>query len=187
MPRHIHLHLTIQPGSTITIGHDEIKVAPSNGETKASNVSATATSNGAATSGPTGEEASEAVLLDPTVEAAAQRLASSGSSQNVRTLVDGLHEEGYQFEPASALRAGSTPQNYMRVIDPRHSRYAVAYLTPTYIEFTRFALQLAPDLATLPGGVKRGDTGVKFSHIESARPGLDAAKLLKEQSRNAGS
>ena len=60
----------------------------------------------------------------------------------------------------------------------------MAYLTPTYLEFTPFALQLVPGLVALPGAEPR-DTGVKFSHIKNAKLPLDAAKLYMEQSRKA--
>jgi hypothetical protein len=60
----------------------------------------------------------------------------------------------------------------------------VAYLTPTYLEFTPFALQLVPDLASLPGAEPRS-SGVKFSYIKSAEQTLDAAKQYMEQSRKA--
>jgi hypothetical protein len=178
MPRHSHTHLhftinlTIQPGGTI----DEITVT-SNGESRAAEssadtVSATVPGNGQA------EE-----TLDPTVEAAVKRLASSGYSRHIPTLVNGLHEAGYQFIPAGSVV--DNPQNYIRVMDLQNSRYAVAYMTPTYIEFTRAAGHW-DGLAALPGAEVRGTTGIKFSHVASAKPGLDAAKLLMELSRKEG-
>jgi hypothetical protein len=123
-------------------------------------------------------------LTDARLEAAIQRLGRSGASPNTRTIAEDLRSLGYHYVPAKSTKGGS-PENYLRAIDSRRSTTAVAYLTPTYLEFTPFALQLVPGLASLPGGEMR-DSGVKFSHINNAKPALDAAKLYIERSRKAG-
>jgi len=127
---------------------------------------------------------SDGTLTGAQLEAAIQRLGKSGSSPNVRIVAEDVRSLGYQYIPAKSTKGGS-PENYLRAIDSRRGTTAVAYLTPTYLEFTPFALQLVPGLTSLPDAEVRG-SGVKFSHIKSAKPALDAAKLYMEQSRKAG-
>jgi hypothetical protein len=166
--RHIHLHLTIQPGSTVhvAIGDDgHITAASVNGEPRSVAASDSASSDG--------------TLTGARLEAAIQRLGRSGASPNARAIVEGLRSLGYQF-----LQSNKT-DNYLRAIDPRGGTTAVAYLWPTYLDFTRYALQLAPGLASMPEAQPR-DSGVKFLHIESVEPALDAARLYMEESSKAG-
>jgi hypothetical protein len=54
--------------------------------------------------------------------------------------------------------------------------YGMGYLTPTLFTFSR-ALD-RERLARLPGATLTGSS-VSFSHVESAQPGLDAARLLQ--------
>jgi hypothetical protein len=129
-------------------------------------------------------DSSDGTLTGARLEAAIQRLGRSGVSPNVRTVAEDLRSLGYQYIPAKSTK-GASPENYLRAIDSRRGATAVAYLTPTYLEFTPFALQLVPRLASLPGAEVR-DSGVKFSHILNARPARDAAKLYMEQGRKAG-
>jgi len=122
-------------------------------------------------------------LADARLEAAIQRLARSGASPNTRTVAEDLRSLGYLYIPAKSTKGGPS-ENYLRAVDSRRGPNTVAYLTPTYLEFTPFALQLVPGLVALPGAEPR-DTGVKFSHIKNAKLPLDAAKLYMEQSRKA--
>jgi hypothetical protein len=62
---------------------------------------------------------------------------------------------GIQF-----LKSNST-DNYLRAIDPRRGTIAVAYLWPTYLDFTPYALQLAPGLASMPEAQPR-DSNVPY-------------------------
>src|SRR5690242_12125890 len=62
-----------------------------------------------------------------------------------------LRSIGYRYLPAKSTKGGS-PENFLRAIDARRGSAAVAYLTPTYLEFTPFARQLVPEIASLPGG-----------------------------------
>jgi hypothetical protein len=127
---------------------------------------------------------SDGTLTGARLEAAIQRLGRSGASPNARTVAEDLRSLGYQYIPAKSAKGGS-PENYLRVIDSRRGTTAVAYLTPTYLEFAPFALQLVPGLVSLPDAEMR-DSGAKFSHIKNAKPALDAARLYMEQSRKAG-
>jgi hypothetical protein len=176
--RHIHLHLTIpiQPGSTVhfTIGDDgHITVASTNGEPRTSTAAASDSAS------------SDGTLTGASLEAAIHRLGRSGrASPNARAVAEDLRSLGYHYIPAESTKGGS-PENYLRAIDPPRGTTAVAYLTPTYLEFTPFALQRVPDLASLPGAEPRS-TGVKFSYIKGTKPALDAAKRYMDQSRKAG-
>jgi PIN like domain len=108
------------------------------------------------------------------LEAAIQRLESSGASPNVRAAVDGLHALGYLLRPARTIVPGTIPENYLRIIDPEYTAHGVGYLTPSYFGFSR-----ATDrerLLSMPGAEPQTSL-VKFSHVESAQPGLEAAKL----------
>lgn len=175
--RHIHLHLTIpiQPGSSVhfTIGDDGHFTATStNGEPSTSTAAASDSAS------------SDGTLTGASLEAAIHRLGRSGrASPNARAVAEDLRSLGYQYIPAESTKGGS-PENYLRAIDPPRGTTAVAYLTPTYLEFTPFALQLVPELASLPGAEVRS-SGVKFSYVKSAKSALDAAKLYMEQSRKA--
>lgn len=126
---------------------------------------------------------SDGTLTDAQLEAAIQRLGRSGTSPNARTVAEDLRSLGYQYLPAKSTKGGS-PENYLRAIDARRGSTAVAYLTPTYLEFTPFALLLVPEIASLPGAEMR-DSGVKFSHIKSAMPALDAARLYVQHGQIA--
>jgi hypothetical protein len=172
--QHIHLHLTIPPGSTVhfTIGAD-------------GHVTASSMNSEPSTTAAVGDSApSDGTLTGAQLETAIQRLGRSGrASPNARAVAEEMHSLGYGYIPADSSKRRS-PENYLRAIDPSRSTTAVAYLMPTYLEFQPFGLQLVPDLASLPGAEKRGSR-VKFSHITSAKPALDAAKLYMEQSRKA--
>jgi len=118
-----------------------------------------------------------ATLPGPCVrEAAIQRLESSGASPNVRAAVEGLDALGYVLIPAKTVVPDKIPENYLRIIDPEYTPHGVGYLTPTYFGFSRatdreFLLRM-PEAEALAAHVK-------FSHVESAQPGLNAAELLK--------
>ena len=157
--RDIHIHLTAQPGTTVhvTIAGDNVTVA-SDGVEPAARVFDTVTSS------------------DDVLEAAIERLASSGASPNVRAAVEGLFGLGYELKPAKTNVPGKVPENYLRIMDPRYTAHGVGYLTPTYFAFTRASDR--ERLLHLPGA-ELLTTAVKFSHVENAQPGLDAAKILK--------
>jgi PIN like domain len=110
------------------------------------------------------------------LEAAIQRLESSGTSPNIRAAVEGLHALGYVLRPAKTIVPGKIPENYLRIIDPEYTAHGIGYLTPSYFAFSR-----ATDrerLLNMPGAEPQ-TAQVKFSHVESAQPGLEAAELLK--------
>src|SRR6516164_4966839 len=100
--RDIHIHLTAQPGTTVhvTIAGDNVTVA-SDGVEPAARVFDTVTSS------------------DDVLEAAIERLASSGASPNVRAAVEGLFGLGYELKPAKTNVPGKVPENYLRIMDPR--------------------------------------------------------------------
>jgi hypothetical protein len=158
-PREIHLHLTPQPGTTI-----QITIAGDRDITVASDQS------GPDTGGPNAAPSADAVL-----EAAIQRLASSGTSPNIREAVDGLLAMGYTLKLATA-RPGKQPENYLRIMDPKYTAHGVGYLTPGTFSFSRMT-----DRDRLEGrpGASLLTNSVNFSHVESTQPGLDAARLLK--------
>lgn len=159
--RDIHIHLTARPGTTVhvTVTGDNISVTSDNDEPQAK-----VTLNAAALSG-------------DIPETAIARLESSGASRKVREAVEGLRALGYDLVPAEAKVPGKRPENYLRIIDPEYSTTTgIGYLTPTYFGFSR-----ASDRERLLGmpGAEPLTTMVKFSHVESAQPGLNVAKLLK--------
>jgi hypothetical protein len=157
--RDIHIHLTAQPGTTVhvTIAGDDLTVASDSVEPMARILDIAASS-------------------DDVLEAAIRRLESSGASPNVRQAIEGLSVLGYELKPAKTNVPNKLPENYLRIMDPRYTAHGVGYLTPTYFAFSRAFDR--ESLANLPGAELL--TGaVKFSHVESAQPGLDAAKLLK--------
>lgn len=151
-PREIHLHLTAQPGTTVhvTIAGDDITVAGD-------------PAPGAALSG------------DEILETAIRRLESSGTSPNIRKAVDGLLAMGYTLKLATA-RPGKQPENYLRIIDPKYTAHGIGYLTPGTFSFSRTSDR---DRLKDMSGARLISNGVNFSHVESAQPGLDAARLLK--------
>jgi hypothetical protein len=156
--REIHIHLTAQPGTTVhvTIAGDEVSVI----------------SPGA------GDETSSG---DDLLEAAVQRLESSGASPNVHEAISGLRELGFDLT-LPKTRPGKVPENYIRIMDPRYKAHGIGYITPTYFAFTR-----ASDREVLLGlpEAEPLTSAVKFWHINSAQPGLDAAKLLKSRQESS--
>jgi hypothetical protein len=107
-------------------------------------------------------------------QAAIERLGRSGASPNARTVADDLRSLGYQYIPEA--HQGGSPENYLRAIDSRRGTAAVAYLTPTYLELTPFALQIVPGLASLPGAERRDSGGEVLSHQHrQASPGRSQA------------
>jgi hypothetical protein len=151
--------LTAQPGTTVhvTVSSDDVTVASDNAEPSTRSPDTTSPS-------------------DDVLRAAIQRLERSGTSRNIREALDGLRVLGYDLIPAKTHVPGKAPENYLRIIDPRHKTYGVGYLTPSYFAFSRVSDR--ERLLDLPGADPI--TGaVKFSHVESAQPGLAAAKLLK--------
>ena len=159
--RDIHIHLTAQPGTTvhITVASDAIAVTSDNAEPNVQIVEAAMSSYDG-------------------LETAIQRLESSGASPNVRAAIAGLRALEYELKPGKTNVPGKLPENYLRIIDPRQPAPAVGYLWPTYFGFTRAADQ--ERLAGLPGAERQpASAQVKFSHVESVEPGLNAARLLK--------
>lgn len=152
-PREVHIHVTAQPGTIVrvTIAGDDVSV--------------------------TGSKAvdEEASSRDDVLEAAVQRLESSGASPNVREAIAGLRELGYDLT-LPKTRPGKVPENYIRIMDPRYTAHGIGYVTPTYFAFTRASDREV--LSSLPGA-EQLTSAVKFWHVQSAQPGLDAAKLLK--------
>jgi hypothetical protein len=159
-PREIHLHLTAQPGTTVhvTIAGEDITVASNDAEP--------------ATSTPSTVPARSE---DEVLEAAIQRLESSATSPNIRKAVDGLLAMGYTFKLAKAS-PGRQPENYLRIIDPKYTAHGIGYLTPGTFSFSRTSDR--DRLKDMPGAWTVSNA-VNFSHIDSAQPGLDAARLLK--------
>ena len=155
-PREIHLHLTAQPGTTVhvTIAGEDITVASNDTEPAPSKALARS-----------GDE----------LETAIQRLESSGTSPNIRKAVDGLHAMRYTFKLAKAS-PGRQPENYLRIIDPKYTAHGIGYLTPGTFSFSRTSDR--DRLKDMPGA-RTVSNAVNFSHVDSAQPGLDAARLLK--------
>ena len=62
-------------------------------------------------------------------------------------------------------------------MDPRYRAHGVGYITPSYFGFTRRS-----DKQTLLGlpGAELQTSAVKFTHVESAQPGLNAARIAEE-------
>ncbi len=152
-PREIHIHLTAQPGTTVhvTIAGDDVSVTTPRAEDE------------------------EASSWDDVLNAAVQRLESSGASPNVHEAITGLRELGFDLT-LPKTRPGKVPENYIRIMDPRYTAHGIGYITPTYFAFTRASDREV--LLSLPGAEPL-TSAVKFWHIQSAQPGLDAAKLLK--------
>jgi hypothetical protein len=117
-----------------------------------------------------------ATLPGEILEAALQRLESSGASRNVREAADGLLGMGYELKLAKTAVPGKTPENYLRIMDPGYAAHGIGYLTPTMFSFSRALdrerLSGLPDAALV-------SNAVNFSHVESAQPGLTAARLLR--------
>ena len=157
--RDIHIHLTAQPGTTvhITVAGDGITVM--GGNPAQANISA-----------PKAEGA-----LDDPLEAAIQRLESSGTSANIREAVDGLRGLGYTLR-LPETKPGKRPENYLRIMDPKYTAHGIGYLTPSNFSFSRISDRQR--LAGRPGATEL-TSAVNFSHVQSAQPGLDAARLLK--------
>ena len=113
---------------------------------------------------------------DNALEVAIQRLESSGVSRNVREAAEGLWALGYELRLAKTTVPGKAPENYLRIMDPGYTAHGVGYLTPSLFSFSRGSDR--ERLANLPGAKLRGKS-VTFPHVDSARPGLDAARLLR--------
>lgn len=157
--RDIHIHLTAQAGMTVhvTVADDGITIVGEDTEPIVRTVDAAASS-------------------DDALEAAIQRLESSGASPNIRAAVDGLRALGYVLRPAKTVVPGKIPENYLRIIDPKYTAHGVGYLWPTYFGFSRTTDR--ERLLSMPEAQQQA-AQVKFSHVESVQPGLNAAKLLK--------
>jgi len=157
--KEIHIHLAAQPGTTVRIivAGDDVTVTSDNAEPDA-----------------TGEEA--AGSWDDVLEAAVQQLERSGASPNIREAIAGLRELGYELK-LPKTRPGKPRENYIRIMDPRYTAHGLGLITPSYFKFTRASDREI--LSNRPGAEPLTSGGVKFSHVESAQPGLDAAKLLK--------
>jgi CHAT domain len=123
-----------------------------------------------------------AALPDDVLEGAIRRLESSGASRNIREAVDGLRAMGYELILAKTTVAGKPPENYLRIIDPVYTAHGIGYLTPSLFSFSRG--QDRERLASLPGATPL-TSAVNFSHVRSARQGLDAARLLKAAGKSS--
>ena len=157
--RDIHIHITAQPGTTvhITVVDDNIEVTSNNAE-------------------PNVKIVDTAMSSDDALEAAIQRLESSGASPNVRAGVEGLRTLWYELILPETNVPGKLPENYLRIMDPKYTAHGVGYLWPTYFGFSSMADR--ERLLRLPEAEPQA-AQVKFSHVESVQPGLNAAKLLK--------
>ena len=109
------------------------------------------------------------------IEDAIRRLESSGKGPNIREAVDGLLSLGYRLRRPKTS-PGKRPENYLRIMDPAYTAHGVGYLTPTAFSFSRMSDRQR--LMDLPGAQPISNA-VNFSHVRSAKVGLDAAKLLK--------
>jgi hypothetical protein len=67
-----------------------------------------------------------AALPGEILEAAIQRLESSGSSRNVREAADGLLAMGYELRLAKTTVPGKTPENYLRIMDPSYTAHGIS-------------------------------------------------------------
>jgi hypothetical protein len=83
---------------------------------------------------------------------------------------------GYKLKLAKTTVPGKTSGNYLRMMDPGYTAHGIGYLTPSLFSFSRGSDR--ERLANLPGAKLRGKS-VTFSYVNSARPGLDAARLLR--------
>jgi hypothetical protein len=110
------------------------------------------------------------------LELAIQRLEGSGASRHIREAVDSLRAMGYELRLAKTRKPDKHPENYLRIMDPAYTAHGIGYLTPTVFSFGR-ALD-RERLTRLPGASLTGSS-VNFSHVESAQPGLAAARIVK--------
>lgn len=157
-PQTIHIHLTPQPGTTVhvTIAGENITVASDNPEADT-------------------EPHAPAMSPDDALEEAIRRLESSGISPHVREAADGLLALGYTLRRPKT-RLDKRPENYLRIMDPTYTAHGVGYLTPSAFSFSRMSDR--ESLTKMPGA-EPISTAVNFSHVQSAQPGLDAARMLK--------
>ena len=155
----IHIHLTPQPGTTVHV------------TAAGGNVTVTTdySDAGARPHGPS-------MSLDDAIEEAVQRLETSGSSPNIREAVDGLRSLGYTLRRPKTT-PGKRPENYLRIMDPAYTAHGIGYLTPTTFSFSRMSDRQR--LTELPEAQPISNA-VNFSHVQSAQPGLAAARLLKD-------
>jgi CHAT domain len=116
------------------------------------------------------------------LKAAIQRLASSGASKNIHAAADGLLAMGYELRLAKTTAPGKPPENYLRIMDPTYTAHGIGYLTPTMFSFSR---AFDRDRLSRLSGAIVATSSVNFSHVESAQPGLAAARLLKEGQRES--
>jgi hypothetical protein len=118
----------------------------------------------------------ESTSPDDVLQAAIKRLESSGTSPNILEAVNGLRAMGYTLKLAETNVPGKRPENYLRIMDPKYTAHGIGYLTPKNFSFSRMSDR--DRLAELPGATLVS-SAVNFSHMKSAQPGLDAARLLK--------
>jgi hypothetical protein len=163
--RAIHIHLTAQPGTTVhvTVAGDRVEVAGDD-----------AHGGGVFTA---------AAFPDQAIEAAIERLEASGTSPNVREATDGLLAMGYTLRLPETNVPGKRPENYLRIMDPMYTAHGIGYLTPSTFSFSRMSDR--DRLAGLPGAAAVS-SAVNFSHVDSAQPGLHAARLLMETAVSSG-
>lgn len=126
---------------------------------------------------PEGRTRQAVVLSGEMLEAAVQRLESSGASRNIREAADGLRAIGYVLRLPKTTVPGKRPENYLRIMDPAYTAHGVGYLTPTMFSFSRAIDR--ERLAPLPGATVASNS-VNFSHVHRAQHGLAAARLLKQ-------
>jgi hypothetical protein len=135
----------------------------------------------ALTQQPTSSLQPAAASAHDALEAAIERLESSGTSANVREATDGLRAMGYTLRLPKTSVPGKRPENYLRIMDPMSTAHGVGYLTPSMFSFSRASDR--ERLAVLPGATMTS-SAVSFSHIDSAQPGLEAGRLLTEGAGN---
>jgi hypothetical protein len=82
---------------------------------------------------------------------------------------------GYTLRIAKSS-PGKRPENYLRIMDPKYTAHGIGYLTPGTFSFSRMSDR--GRLKALPGATLVSNA-VNFSHVQSAEPGLDAARRLK--------
>lgn len=107
--------------------------------------------------------------------------SSLGYPRKVAT--DGILALGYTLRLPETTVPGKRPENYLRIMDPMYTAHGIGYLTPSMFQFSRMTDR--DHLASLPGATL-ANTTVNFSHVDSAQPGLDAAKLLMEVAETPG-
>jgi hypothetical protein len=110
------------------------------------------------------------------LEQAIRRLEKANISPHIRDAVSGLRGLGYSLVPAETRIPGKRPENYLRIMDPEYTAHGIGYLTPGNFSFTRGPHR--ERLARQPGA-RVHSSEVAFSHVESVKAGLDAARLLK--------